>query len=136
MIDHTTLESDIASWDGVQAVPHRFGGTEFQWGNVEIGHIHRGGMTDIPFTRRIREALVAAQLAHIHHTLPDSGWITFQIHTPEDVEAARTLMRLSYLHKRRRRLPADALSAEIAILTLPETVKQAAFGQVEEGDEG
>jgi hypothetical protein len=130
----TALEDDIKSWEGIQAVPHQFGGTEFQWGTVEIGHIHSGahrGMTDIPFTRRIREALVAAQLAHIHHTLPDSGWITFQIRTPEDAEAARMLMRLSYVQKRRRQLSAEAFAAELAALPLPETVKQAAQGQIE-----
>ena len=128
MIDYAALEADIAAWEGVQTASHQFGGKEFQWGTVEIGHIHDGrhsGMTDIPFTRRIRDALIASELAHIHHTLPDSGWITFQIHTEEDIEAARTLMRLSYLHKRRRRMSVEEFTTELAALDLPDTVKQA-----------
>lgn len=122
------FETEVTSWEGIQAVPHRFGGTEFQWNNVEIGHIHRGGMTDIPLTRRIREALVEADLAQLHHVLPESGWITFYIRTPADVETAQTLMRLSYIHKRRRLSQADFLT-ELETLALPEAVKKAAQGQ-------
>jgi hypothetical protein len=129
------FETEVTSWDGIQAVPHRFGGTEFQWNNVEIGHIHSGGMTDIPFTRRIREALVEAQIAQIHHTLPDSGWITFHIRTPDDVETAQILMRLSYIHKRRR-VSQEAFLAELETLALPGIVKTAARGQhTAKGDE-
>jgi hypothetical protein len=128
------FETEVTSWDGIQAVPHRFGGTEFQWQNVEIGHIHRGGMTDIPLTRRIREALVEAQIAQTHHVLPDSGWITFYIRTPDDLETAQTLMRLSYIHKRRRVSQADFL-AELETLALPDAVKQAALGQASKQDE-
>jgi len=128
---YAALEQEIAAWEGVQATTHRFGGIEFQWGGVEIGHIHRGGMTDIPFTRRVREALVAAQITELHHLLPETGWITFYIRTPQDLETVRTLMRLSYLQKRRRRMPHDDFVTELASLALPETVKQAAQGHIE-----
>ncbi len=128
------LEQEISAWDGVQAAPHRFGGVEFQWGGVEIGHIHRGGMVDIPFTRRIREALVAAHITELHHLLPETGWITFHIRTPQDIDTVRTLMRLSYLQKRRRRLPQGDFAAEMASLALPDSVKQAAQGQIEKED--
>lgn len=128
---YTALEQEIAAWEGVSAEPHRFGGIEFQWGGVEIGHIHRSGMTDIPFTRRIREALVAAQITQPHHLLPETGWITFYMRTPQDQQTVRTLMRLSYLQKRRRRMPAEQFAAEMAALPLPEAVKQAAGGSIE-----
>ena len=129
MIDlQNALELEIKSWEGVEAVTHRFGGTEFQWNNVEIGHIHRGGMTDIPFTRTIRKALVSAQLAQPHHLLPETGWITLYIRTSDDVEIASLLMRLSYIHKRRRLSQADFL-AELETLGLPASVKWAAQGQ-------
>ena len=129
MVDlQTALEIEVKSWDGIEAVTHRFGGTEFKWNNVEIGHIHRGGMTDIPFTRRIRQALVATQLAQPHHFLPETGWITFYIRTSEDVETACILMRLSYIHKRQRLSQSDFL-AQLETLVLPEPVKWAAQGQ-------
>jgi hypothetical protein len=122
------LEQEIKTWDGIHAVPHRFGGVEFQWNHTEVGHIHRGGMMDIPFTRRIRDALLDAQLVEPHHLLPETGWITFYIRTAQDLDTARTLMRLSYLHKRRRRLPEADYAAELALLVLPETVQKSAQG--------
>src|SRR5687767_9544545 len=125
---YSAFEAEVKSWDGIEAVTHRFGGTEFQWENIEIGHVHRGGMTDIPFTRRIRQALVEEQIAQPHHILPDTGWITFYIRTPDDVETACTLMRLSYIHKRRRLSQADFMT-ELELLALPDTVKRAAQSQ-------
>jgi hypothetical protein len=131
---YTPLEQDMKTWEDIQTVPHRFGGVEFQWGHVEVGHVHRGGMMDIPFTRRIRETLVDAHLVQPHHLLPDTGWVTFYIRTPEDLETARTLMRLSYLQKRRRRMSAAAFATELEALALPDAVKQAAQGQPQEQD--
>lgn len=126
---YTPLEQDMKTWDGIQAVPHRFGGVEFQWGHAEVGHVHRGGMTDIPFPLRIRDALIAAQLVQPHHLLPETGWITFYIRTAQDLETARALMRLSYLLKRRRRMSAKDFTTELSALDLPETVMQVTLGQ-------
>lgn len=96
--------SGVTAWDGVSISPHRFGGTEFNLGKVEIGHIHRNGMVDIPFTRAIRAQLLIEDRAEPHHLLPETGWISFYIHTAADVEQALWLLRLSYLHKAKRRL--------------------------------
>lgn len=93
------IEATVRQWDGVTAHPHRFGGTEFVMGKVEIGHLHRGGLVDIPFTRKIRDQLIAEGKASHHHVLPDSGWISFWMKTAEDAHHAVWLFRLSYLHK-------------------------------------
>jgi hypothetical protein len=37
------------------------------------------------------------RLAEEHHWIPNSGWITFQMRTEEDLSHAVWLMRLSYL---------------------------------------
>ena len=81
----------------VSTHPHRFGGREFRFGKAEIGHAHIGGILDIPFPRPVRGALPADGIAEGHHWVPNSGWITFRIHSDEDVKRAVWLLRLSYL---------------------------------------
>ena len=97
MKDLERLEQEVASWAGVSVHPHRFGGREFQLGAAEIGHIHPGGILDIPFPRSIRDALLAEGLASEHHWVPNSGWTTFRIRTEENFRHALWLLRLSYL---------------------------------------
>jgi hypothetical protein len=98
------IKAEVESWDGVSTQPHRFGGTEFNLGKVEIGHVHGSHLVDIPFTRKVREALVAEGEAQPHHILPASGWISFYLRQDDDVQQALRLFRLSYLSKRARRL--------------------------------
>jgi hypothetical protein len=92
-----TLQQQIASWKGVTASPHRFGGVEFDLAGREVGHVHRNGMVDIPYNTAIRNQLIAEGKAEPHHILGDTGWITFYIRSDADVETARWLFRLAYL---------------------------------------
>jgi hypothetical protein len=92
-----TLEAEVSAWPEVSIHPHRFGGREFLFGKAEVGHVHAGGMVDIPFPRLIRDALVDQGLAEEHHWVPDSGWITFRVRSEDDLRHALWLMRLSYL---------------------------------------
>lgn len=91
------IEDEISTWEKVSIYPHRFAGREFRIGAAEIGHIHTGGVVDIPFPRAIRDALLADGLAEEHRWVPDSGWTTFRIGSEEDLKHALWLMRLSYL---------------------------------------
>ncbi|MGO8815346.1 MAG: luciferase family protein [Terriglobia bacterium] len=91
------LEATVASWPQVSVSPHRFGGREFCFANAEVGHIHVGGIVDIPFPRSFRDALLAEGLAEEHRWVPDSGWVTFRVRSDQDLEHAVWLMRLSYL---------------------------------------
>jgi hypothetical protein len=43
------LEEEISAWPHVSIHPHRFGGREFRFGETGLGHMHSGGMVDIPF---------------------------------------------------------------------------------------
>jgi len=97
MRDLERLEQEVASWAGVSVHRHRFGGREFQLGAAEIGHIHPGGILDIPFPRSIRDALLAEGLASEHPWVPNSGWTSFRIRTEENFRHALWLLRLSYL---------------------------------------
>ncbi len=87
-------------------------------GKVEIGHIHRNGMVDIPFTRSIRAVLVTEGLAETHHLLAQSGWISYYIRSDANVEGALWLYRLSWPHKQRgcaRRDPARRAQIDAAL---------------------
>jgi len=91
------VEQEIATWPQIAVRPHRFGSREFRFGSAEVGHVHAGGVVDIPFPRSIHEALLADGLAESHHWVPNSGWVTFRVKSEEDLAHALWLMRLSYL---------------------------------------
>ena len=97
MVTVTKLENEISQWPHVSVRPHRFGGREFLFRKAEVGHIHIGGVVDIPFTRPIHDALLAEGLAEEHRWVPNSGWITFRIRSEQDFDHVLWLMRLSYL---------------------------------------
>ena len=91
------LEDEVSTWPNISIHPHRFGGREFRFGSAEVGHVHTGGIVDIPFPRTVRDALLAEGLAEEHRWAPNSGWITFRIRSEQDLKHAVWLMRLSYL---------------------------------------
>ena len=97
MTNLTKFEEEVSAWANVSVHPHRFGGREFLFGKAEVGHVHAGGIVDIPFTRSIRDALLVEGLAEEHYWVPDSGWITFRIRNERDLDRALWLMRISYL---------------------------------------
>jgi hypothetical protein len=80
------LEEEVSAWGNVTVHPHRFGGRELLFGTAEVGHVHTGGIVDIPFPRSIRDALLAEGLAEEHRWVPNSGWITFRIRSEEDLQ--------------------------------------------------
>jgi len=105
----------VSQWEGIAHEPHRFGGVEFLLGRREIGHVHGDYLVDIPFPIAVRRELVAAGTAEPHHVLPDSGWISFYIRSPEDVGHAIDLLRRSYdlaIHQRTRRGAPEAAVEE------------------------
>jgi hypothetical protein len=91
------LEDEISAGPQVSIHPHRFGGREFRLGNAEVGHVHTGGVVDIPFLRSIRDALLDQGLAGEHHWVPHSGWITFPVRNEDDFKHTLGLRPLSYL---------------------------------------
>lgn len=62
----------------------------------EIGHLHGDRLADLPFPRRVREELVEAGKARVHHVLPQTGWVSYPIRGEEDVEGALELFRRNY----------------------------------------
>ena len=90
------IETAVLSWPGVEAAPHRFGGVEFRLGRRELGHLHGDRIADLPFPRRIRDQLISEGRARPHHVLPESGWITVSIASPEEADQAIELFRMAY----------------------------------------
>ncbi len=90
------IEDEVLGWPGVEARPHRFGGIEFRVRGHEIGNIHGGHLADLPFPVKVRKELVEAGRAHVHHVLPKTGWVSYQIRSEEDVDGALELFRLNY----------------------------------------
>ena len=90
------IHSAVLSWPGVTDGSHRFGGTEYCLGKRKLGHVHGDYLIDIPFPKPIRNELIESGLAEPHDVLPESGWISFYIKKPTDVERAIGLLRRSY----------------------------------------
>jgi hypothetical protein len=93
---HGRIVKEVVKWEGVDASPHRFGGTEFKVGRRELGHIHGDYQADIVFPISVRNRLIAEGKAEPHHILHQSGWITFRFRKEADIESAIELFRLSY----------------------------------------
>ena len=90
------INQAVLTWEGTTRHRHRYGGTEWRLGRREIGHIHGNWLVDIPFPKKVRDAVVAAGEAEAHHILPESGWVSFYLRQPDDVEKAISLLRRSF----------------------------------------
>ena len=90
------IESEVLGWPGFEERPHRFSGVEFRVNGHEIGHLHGDRLADLPFPRKVREELVEAGKAQVHHVLPQTGWVSYHIRGEEDVEGALELFRRNY----------------------------------------
>jgi hypothetical protein len=90
------IRDAVTSWPGVEAVPHRFGGTEYRYGRREMGHVHGDWLADLPLPRRLHDEVIAAGRAQPHHVLPDTGWVSCRLDGPTDVAGVIELFRLQY----------------------------------------
>lgn len=90
------IEHEVTSWAGVTTHEHRFGGVEFRVGRRELGHLHGARWADLRFHKPIRDMLVETGRAQPHHVLPNTGWVSKQIRSDDDVAEVIELFRLSY----------------------------------------
>jgi len=73
-------------------------GNRVQAGQKGARSCARRPFADIVFPMAVRNRLIAEGRAEPHHILSNSGWITFQFRSQEDVGRAVELFRLSYEH--------------------------------------
>lgn len=87
-------------WPAVSLGPHSYDGVEFLLGDYEVGHVHHGWESvHVNYPRRMRDALVAEGRTGAHPYFSDSGWTSRRLASPDDVEAALWLLRVSYLYR-------------------------------------
>ena len=91
-----SIVGEVTGWPGVEERVHRFGGVEFRVNGHEIGHLHGDRLADLPFPVRMREELVGAGRARVHHVMPESGWVSYPIRGEEDVAGALDLFKKNY----------------------------------------
>jgi hypothetical protein len=91
------IEAEVAKWDGITIGNHKYGGIQFNRNGREIGHIHGNGMLDIPLTRKLKLQFIEQGKLLDHHTIKDTGWSSFEIHTLTDKDRAIELLQESYL---------------------------------------
>lgn len=125
---------EVAAWPHVNTEEHRFEGREFTLGPREVGHVHRWGIVDVPFTKRLRDQLIEEGKTGEHHVVPESGWTTCYVEDEDDVERCTWLLRLSYLYhvNTLKKTPAGAenfenvdVAEELAELGASEEIKMA-----------
>jgi hypothetical protein len=90
------IRQELTTWPGVEAVPHRFGGTEYRYGRKEMGHVHGDRLADLPLPRKLHDQVITDGRASAHHVLPDTGWVSCWMHGPEDAAGVIELFRIQY----------------------------------------
>jgi Family of unknown function (DUF5519) len=132
-----TVKREVASWKGVSAHEHRFGGVAFSVGRRELGHLH-GSIADLPFPRPVRDELIATGRARPHHVLPESGWVTIPMRTTAEVASVIELFRRNYERAGSTRGWPHArvqIGATVSFSELGPTTRQRCFGDVAFGKE-
>ena len=92
------IEAEILSWEGTSVSLHKYGGLQFNYKGVEIGHLHSNGLLDILYNRILKQQFMLQGRISPHHVFKDSGWISFYIETDNDVKYAKELLSVAY-HK-------------------------------------
>jgi hypothetical protein len=98
----TAIERKVESWPGVTIGDTGRGGLQFNYGRVELGHLHGSSFADLPFPKKVRDELIASGRASVHDPLPNSGWVRRRMDGPGDTEAVIELFRMNYDRARAR----------------------------------
>lgn len=90
----------VRRWPAVTLAPHSYDGVEFRLGDYEVGHVHHGWESvHVNYPRRMRDALLEEGRSSAHPYFSDSGWTSRRLSTPDGVEAALWLLRVSYCYR-------------------------------------
>ena len=92
----TRIEREVKGWPGVVAGGTSRGGLGLFYGRVELGHLHGSSFADLPFPKKVRDALIEQGRASVHPPLPNSGWVRRRMDGPGDAEAVIELFRMNY----------------------------------------
>lgn len=90
------IHQEVTAWPGVSTEPGRFGSVRYLVGRRELGHVHGAHHLDLPFPRRLRDALLAEGRVEEHRFVPESGWATRVLRDERDIDDAILLLREQY----------------------------------------
>jgi MFS family permease len=90
------IKHEILSWPGVTSNPYQYGGVEFHVNKRDMGHIHGEKLADLPFPIKLRKEIIASGKALPHIIYPESMWVSYVIHSEEDIPKIIDLFRLQY----------------------------------------
>jgi hypothetical protein len=96
----SAVERDAQRLPDVNLGVHRFGGIGFFFRGKEMSHIHGNGLLDC-FVGRTNRDLLLRQSSGVtaHHVFPSSGWISFFVKSPADVERALELIQIACAYR-------------------------------------
>jgi MFS family permease len=90
------IKHEILSWTGVTSNQYQYGGVEFHVNKRDMGHIHGEKLADLPFPIKLRKEIIASGKALPHIIYPESMWVSYVIHSEEDIPKIIDLFRLQY----------------------------------------
>jgi hypothetical protein len=96
------IEEAVDRWDQVSVSIHKYGGTQFNIGNHELGHLHGNGLLDVLLNRHLKAEVMKHPNVLEHHIFKNSGWISFWIKTPDDRRLAISILSTAYTFNRNR----------------------------------
>lgn len=96
----SAVEKEAQRLPDVSLGVHRFGGIGFFVRGKEMSHIHGNGLLDCWVGRTNRDRLVRGNGGVMaHHVFPKSGWISFFVRGPGDVERALELIQIASAYR-------------------------------------
>ena len=105
MVDRNSAFNNLKDWilqlPEVHEAPHRFGGTEFQVGNIEFTHSHGTSFLDIHLSKMDQALVLKSGEALPHRFAPQAGWVSFRIEKEGDLDHARKIVQLAYENAKR-----------------------------------
>jgi Family of unknown function (DUF5519) len=79
---------------------HRYGGIGFFFQGKEMSNVHGNGLLDCFVGRTNRDSLLRERSGvTAHHVFPHSGWISFFVENPGDVERAVDLIQVACAYR-------------------------------------
>jgi hypothetical protein len=105
------IAATVESWEGATSYLHRFGDTELRAGGNELGYLHGDAVADVLLPANARDEAIANGLAHPHHVLPDSNWVSVHIYQPEQIHDVIGLLWSAYQRAVKRPVQMPAADA-------------------------
>jgi len=96
----SAVEMQVERLSDVNLGVHRYGGIGFFFRGKELSHIHGNGLLDCFVGRTNRDLLLRESGGVMaHHVFPRSGWISFFVKRPSDVERALELIQIACVYR-------------------------------------